>query len=293
VHLYAGRLSAGFRRPTHNGRDLLMSCGATLAPPPGSLAGLGWDAPVRRFAPSGQPRHLAYIGPFSRTATGADADLAAAIPGRRTDRRRFRAWRCPPRLIEGEMMEAARVHGIGLQAITEPTPALEAVPGHHDRRPPAGERPGLRRRAGRLERPARNGRRRPAANEAARAHPRPDAAARSPAQPTLPQQPGDEPENAALLLVTTPTDTALDWLRAGEVTSAVLLIAARDGLAGSPLTQPLEVDDTREFIRSRVASAPTSHPQMVLRIGWAPTGSAELPLTPRRPLDEVVEPLDG
>ena len=64
-----------------------------------------------------------------------------------------------------------------------------------------------------------------------------------------------EPENAALLLLTTPTDSALDWFRAGEATSAILLTATRHGLASSPLTQPLEVDDTREFIRSHVTTA--------------------------------------
>ena len=83
------------------------------------------------------------------------------------------------------------------------------------------------------------------------------------ARPSLTQPPGaGEPENAALLLLTTPTDNAMDWLRAGEVTSAILLTATRHGLASSPLTQPLEVDDTREFIRSRVATAraPTADP---------------------------------
>jgi len=113
------------------------------------------------------------------------------------------------------------------------------------------------------------------------------------ARPGLSQPPTEEPENAALLLVTTPTDTALDWLRAGEVTSAVLLTAARDGLASSPLTQPLEVDDTREFIRSRIATEQAAHPQMLLRIGWAPVDAEELPRTPRRPLEDVISPLDG
>jgi hypothetical protein len=112
------------------------------------------------------------------------------------------------------------------------------------------------------------------------------------ADPLLPQPPSTgEPENAALLLLTTPTDSALDWLRAGEATSAILLTATRHGLANSPLTQPLEVEDTREFIRSVVTTGHTFHPQILLRIGWAPAGAAELPPTPRRAFDEVVAPL--
>ena len=54
------------------------------------------------------------------------------------------------------------------------------------------------------------------------------------ASPNLPQPPHmGEPENAALLLLTTPTDSALDWFRAGEATSAILLTATD---AGSPRT---------------------------------------------------------
>jgi hypothetical protein len=109
------------------------------------------------------------------------------------------------------------------------------------------------------------------------------------ARPNLAQPPSTgEPENATVLLLTTPTDNAMDWLRAGEATSAILLTATRHGLASSPLTQPLEVDDTREFIRSRVATAHRAHPQILLRIGWAAAGAEELPPTPRRSLDDIV-----
>jgi hypothetical protein len=52
-------------------------------------------------------------------ATSAQHDLAAAIPRRRTDRRRFSPWPVPAELI-GEMLELAHVDGVGLEAITEP-----------------------------------------------------------------------------------------------------------------------------------------------------------------------------
>jgi hypothetical protein len=93
-----------------------------------------------------------------------------------------------------------------------------------------------------------------------------------------------EPESAALLLLSTTTDTPLAWLRVGEVMSAVLLTATRMGLAGSPLTQLLEVGGTRTFVRDHVTGG--AHPQMLLRLGW-PSGKS-LPPTPRRPLEEVV-----
>jgi hypothetical protein len=34
-------------------------------------------------------------------------------------------------------------------------------------------------------------------------------------------------------------------------------------------------------------------PQMLLRVGWAPVNADALPATPRRPLNEIVEYLDG
>ena len=66
--------------------------------------------------------------------------------------------------------------------------------------------------------------------------------------------------------------------------AAVLLTAVGLGLAGSPLTQPLEVAGIRTFIRDHVTGG--AHPQMLLRLGW-PSGRP-LPPTPRRPLKEVV-----
>ena len=52
------------------------------------------------------------------------------------------------------------------------------------------------------------------------------------------------------------------------MTSAVLLTATRMGLAGSPLTQALEVGGTRTFVRDHVTGG--AHPQMLLRLGWPP-----------------------
>ena len=97
-----------------------------------------------------------------------------------------------------------------------------------------------------------------------------------------------EPEAAALLLLSTSADTPVQWLRVGEVTSAILLTAARHGLAASPLTQPLEVGETRTFVRDHISGDASAHPQILLRIGWPRPEAGYLPPTPRRPLVEVV-----
>jgi hypothetical protein len=113
------------------------------------------------------------------------------------------------------------------------------------------------------------------------------------ARPELAQHAnGGEPEAAALLVLSTATDSPLHWLRVGELTSAVLLTAAGEGLASSPLTQPFEVADTREYVRARVTRSSAAHPRILLRVGWPPPGAAPPPPTPRRDLAEVVAPLD-
>ena len=75
--------------------------------------------------------------------------------------------------------------------------------------------------------------------------------------------------------------TTLSRLRAGEATSLVLLTAAALGLASCPITEPLEIPETRAAVRAEY-SAPTSYPQVLLRIGWAPVNADPLPSTPRR-----------
>ena len=291
VHLYADGARQLPATDPH-GRDLLISCGAALDHLLVALASLGCGARVHRMPNPTHPGHLATVEPFPHPGTGEDEALAAAIPLRRTDRRRFSSWPVPPELI-GELLELARLRGVGLEAITEPAVrwklfhAITAAAAQQAADP-----------AYAAELAAWSGRGAesvdgvPAANAPAPQDVPGQMPLRSYAAPTLPQPPGTgEPENAALLLLTTPTDSALDWLRAGEATSAILLTATRHGLASSPLTQPLEVEDTREYIRSRITTGHTFHPQILLRIGWPTAGAAELPPTPRRPIDDVVAPL--
>jgi hypothetical protein len=80
-----------------------------------------------------------------------------------------------------------------------------------------------------------------------------------------------------LLVMATASDDRMSRLRAGEATSAALLTATSLGLANCPLTEPLELQDIRELVRSRVTAG--SFPQMVLRIGWA-TARARLTSPP-------------
>jgi hypothetical protein len=105
----------------------------------------------------------------------------------------------------------------------------------------------------------------------------------------LSQPPGTRYEQqTALVVIATSSDDLLSRLRAGEATSAALLTATQLGLAASPLSQPLEIADTRHAIRDEVLDG-AAMPQLLLRLGWAPISAQTLPHTPRRDVDDVLD----
>jgi nitroreductase len=114
------------------------------------------------------------------------------------------------------------------------------------------------------------------------------------AGPALAQPPEADPsdDNAIVLALGTKDDSRLSRLRAGEATSLVALTATALGLSSCPITEPLEIPETREALRADVFGD-SGFPQMLLRVGWAPVNADPLPATPRRPLSEVVTGLDG
>src|SRR5271155_2083434 len=73
--------------------------------------------------------------------------------------------------------------------------------------------------------------------------------------------------------------------------SLVLLSATALGLVSCPVTDPLEIVETRDASTERVFGV-SGFPQMLLRVGWAPVNAEPLPATPRRPLEDVVEYVD-
>jgi hypothetical protein len=53
----------------------------------------------------------------------------------------------------------------------------------------------------------------------------------------------------------------------------VLLTATALGLASCPITEPLEIPETRAAVRADVFGA-DEYPQVLPRIGWAPVNAA-------------------
>ncbi|OBI20394.1 NAD(P)H nitroreductase, partial [Mycobacterium sp. E2462] len=78
-----------------DGRDLLLSCGATLHHCVVAFASVGWRCKVTRFPDHDDPGYLAAIELSAHPADAVDIALAAAIPRRRTDRRHYSSWPVP------------------------------------------------------------------------------------------------------------------------------------------------------------------------------------------------------
>jgi nitroreductase len=119
-------------------------------------------------------------------------------------------------------------------------------------------------------------------------------AARVFANPVLEQPSGVEARDDAgvVVILATATDDPAAVLAAGEATGAVLLSATTLGLASCPLTEPLEIAETRTEIQTKLLGG-EGIPQMLLRFGWAAVNADSLPVTPRRPLSDVVVWLDA
>jgi nitroreductase len=228
---------------------------------------------------------LATIEVQPHTPDHADIALAAAIPRRRTDRRAYSSWPVAGGDIALMAARAAR-SGVMLRQVDAldrmKAIAAQAVTDH------ATNDDYLR------ELTTWTGRYGSVAGVPARNAPPPDPTAPLPgrlfAGPGLAQPSGVSPayDNAAILALGTQKDDRLARLRAGEATSVVLLTATAMGLACCPISEPLEIRETREAVRADVFGA-SGHPQMLLRVGWAPINADPLPSTPRRTLSHVVE----
>lgn len=270
-------------------RDVIVSCGATLHHCVTALAALGWHAKVHRFPDGGNPGHLASIELLPQTPGEVDIILAAAIKRRRTDRRHYSSWPVPVGDIALMGARAAR-GGVMLRQI-DLLPRLNEIVAR-SALCPATEDHRL------VELNAWSGRRGSLAGVPARKASMSGPVARLPsrlfARPAPIRPPDAEPalDNAIVLALGTAEDDALARLRAGEATSLVLLSATAMGLATCPVTEPLEIPETREAVREDVFGT-SGHPQMLLRVGWAATNADPLPATPRRGLAEVAGWVEG
>jgi nitroreductase len=281
VHLYTDP-SRWLPATDADGRDLVLSCGAVLHHLRAALAATGLVAEVHRLPNPDQPDHLAAITVHPAAGAAAALGPTKAMLARRTDRRRYSSWDVPDSFLaelvalaadQGAVLRpvtSARTRDVLLAAIREAAHVQEGIPGYRTETAlwSGGTADGVGIPAGNLLSD-------------------PIGASRRFSPGTLEQEPAGEPDGALLLVLGTASDDTLSRLRAGEALGAVLLHATELGLAGCPLSQPLEVGETRATVREQVLGG-TLSPQLVLRVGFPPAGPA-LPATPRRPVDDTIE----
>lgn len=121
VHLYADWHRQAGGSPTDR-RDVLLGCGAVLDHCAVAFAAAGWSPRVRRFPDGGDKfpgtdsGRLAILEVVEQPPNAANLELAAAIPRRRADLRRYPAQPIPPATVELLVIRAARL-GVELAVV--------------------------------------------------------------------------------------------------------------------------------------------------------------------------------
>jgi hypothetical protein len=251
-----------------SGREAIISCGAALDHLRVAMLAEGWRAEIERFPNPNDPRHLASIE-FSSVdhVTGAERHRARAILQRRTDRLPMGEptyWSLfepvlrstfdeslvtldvlsddvRPRLVEASRLtEALRrddaAYHAELEWWTSPFASTEGVP--------------------------------PSALLSDKERHRVDVAREFPVRNHQDRRPEVAVDWSKILVLSTPEDTRADVLRCGEALSTVLLECTLAFLATCTLTQLIELDASREIVRSLLHDG--GHPQVLIRAGLAP-----------------------
>lgn len=287
------------------GRNLLVSCGAALHYAVAAAAAQGWAARTDLLPDPGDPDHLADVRLSPRPASRPDTAHAELLAARSTDRRRFITWPVRPRLLEA--LAATARHGRAAvvpitgnaarqrvellisraMSIERADPRFVAEQRRWTRRtgearldgvPPDAPPPASGRLQGRW--PSRFD------DDAD------DDPAGAPKGNTSSDMGGDEPGTIAtptdgLLVIVTRDDDPASWLDAGDALCLLWTAAMERGLSVIPLSQVVEVAETREALRYGVLDA-ERRPALVLRVGWQGLSRSPLPATPRRTVDEVL-----
>lgn len=280
LHLDASRLV----RSDSSGRQALISCGAALDHLKVAMTAAGWTSFVDRFPNPNDPRHLASIDfvPLEYVTEGHHR-RAEAIRLRRTDRLPFAAPENP------DEAAAALRQAVGDAAIVD-------VLGDDAR--PALVDAAARTESARLYDSAYHAELDwwtssfdPASgipHSALLSEAEQDRVAlgrRFPVTHHQEQRREVSEDHALIAVLSAHDDTRHDILRCGEALSAALLSATMDDLASCTLTHLTEVPASCAIVRSLTGR---QLPQVLVRVGSAPTEEETPPPTPRRPLAEVL-----
>lgn len=277
------------------GRQLIISCGAALDHLRTAAVAFKWDPRVDEFPLPGAPQHLARVRfVYGARPRSHEFDLLTAMHHRRSDRRPF--GRLPAdRTVTDRMRAAAELHRTGLTVLSEDarlTLAKASRSSAEVRRYDSTYQAELRWWAGHsfatvgIPPESRTDTAESSRVALARSFPTPREGERGvPASGSTTLKPPDSVDESTVLLLSTGSDSRMDWLRCGETLSAVLLEATAAGYASCALTHLTEQTASRALIESLVPNGGV--PQVLVRIGMPAEGPPPRP-TPRQNVSSVL-----
>jgi hypothetical protein len=268
------------------GRELVLSCGAALHHAQVAARALGWEPTVRRFPDPSAPALLAEVRLAPALPPRSAAADIRAVHERSTDRRRFTSWPVPDERLE-RLAAEAREWDTDAMAVTDVTDRfrIDLLVGRAHQLQ-ARDPDVLAEQQRWLDRPRGDG----VPTSTVPDRPAPDVSHRSRFGVGSLEDTGRDLEGTdGMIVLCADDDAPTAWLRAGEGLSALWLHAVRQGLSVVPLSQVVEVAETRAALRHEVFGG-LVEPLLLLRVGWQAIGRSHLVPTPRRSLDDVLLP---
>jgi hypothetical protein len=271
------------------GRQMIISCGCALFNARASLMADGVDIETTRFPDSADPTWLARItavdGAMKALPLDPIGELAPFIPRRQTNRRRYDVAPVPDDIVAALAMAAA-AEGSHLSVLPDEADRLTVA--RLSRAADARQNLNPAYRAEIRAWTTTDRHRRDGVPAAGVPHVDGTAGDEVPIRDFDSQGMGWLPSqtssghNQCLLLLGTEGDSNPDWLHAGEALERIWLEITRHGLVTEPLTQVIEIADTRSELRAELNLS--MQPHILLRVGYAPT----TPASPRRDLTDVL-----
>lgn len=291
LELYADR-----RRQLHvsdpYGRNLALSCGAALHHGLVAVKAFGLSAAVELMPLREDENLLAQISLSPGVQSVADLGSLQALEERRTDRRRFTSWPVPDSRLS-HLAQAAAGWGALAIPLTDVTARFRTEELVRRAMAIQSSDPRFAEEQREWMAPGRMGGM-ALANVAAHTQGRPSTrpnrfATASESLATAAAEAARTVESTdGLVAICSAVDDQRSWLEAGQALSALWLRATGDGLSIVPLSQVIEVDETRQALHEDVFGG-LARPQILLRVGWSEMTRSSLDRTPRRSADEVIE----
>ena len=263
-------------------RELTISCGCALFNLRVAAAAAGFAAQVALCPDADDEDVLARVRLAAADTMPPDAKLHAAIAQRRTVRQRFASGPLESAtiqaLIDAAAREGATLHTLSTHtqrhdaaALVAEGDAMQWADASWRRELAAWMHP--RRRGDGLSMPALAA---PVARTVVRTFDIGHGVA------AKDRQLADE--SPLLTVLTTATDSVLDWLAAGQALQCMLLEGVERGLQASYLNQPVQVASLRTTFQQAVGCHGV--PQLLMRWGKP---MHDVPAAPRRPLGDVID----